>query len=134
MGLDGPQLIGLVIQCCISGLLGAVLLKIAVRWVEGTPVAYGEAYVITVFSSIVSRVVGVVVASIVAGAMQSREAKGVAGLVMLPVGIAIMSTIVSSRLELPFIRGVYISLATAGVGILIAISVLAIIFGYAFLH
>lgn len=123
MGMVFGMLVAMVLAAAVGSLISAIVLRLAVRWVEKREIDYGTAYVTMLIGSLIQVGLGFVVGLVVGGATKSQDAVNVASLVMYPVGFLIQSGIISSRIDLRFGRACLVSLAMMAIGIAIALAV-----------
>lgn len=117
-------LFGFAIAAAIVSLLGAIVLRLALKWVEKLDYAYGNAYVTVLISSLIQATLGVVVGVVVAIMTRgSRHAVDGASFCMLPVGLLIHSGVISVRVPLSFGRACLVVLATIGIALALIIAV-----------
>lgn len=107
-------LIDVVVGCLIF----AVILRIAIKWVQKLDVPYGKAYVTVLIPGLINVFLAALISSYTASkVMDPVEAIRLTTLLSLPVQFLIGSFFISSRLAIPFGRACLVSLAMVPIGI-----------------
>jgi len=101
----------------VMSLLGALMLSLAVQWVQKLRVPFWKAYSTVFLASAVNLLFGFIVTWTVGAHVRFQD--GAIGLVLitLPIGFFIQSVIVWAVIAIPFGRACLVSLAMIGVGL-----------------
>ena len=135
----------LIVGLAIGVLVGAIILRAAVKWVLKYDIAFGEACKITLIAGGINMVVSIVLGmlfAVVAGSGDERAAqtaRGLSSIVSLPIGFLISSAIYGAMLKFPetdmpvgFGKGALVTLVSYAIGLAIGIVIAVIVIGLIF--
>jgi hypothetical protein len=122
-----PLLIGGLIGLLVAGLIGGVILRAALWWVEKIDAPFGDAFVTVFLATLINLGIYLVISVALAMTSSSKYVDNFASLAMTPIGFLILSHFVSSRFQIPFNRGLVVTLAMYAVSLVMGVSIAALV-------
>ena len=117
----------MLIAIAISSLIGALILRLAAKWVARVEVPYFRAYFTLVIAAVISVAIELSVGygAVLLGA--DELAVGILGLVLVPVQDLMQALVIRWRLELTFSESLLVCLAMIGITIVLALIIVGIL-------
>ncbi len=119
----------MLIVIAISSLIGALILRLAAKWVALVEVPYFRAYFTLVIAAVISVAIELPVGYVAALLGADELVAGILGLALVPVHYLVQTLVIRWRLELTFSESLLVGLVMIGITIVLALIIVGILVG-----
>ncbi len=120
----------ILIVIAISSLIGALILRLAARWVALVEVPYFRAYFTLVIAAVISVAIELPVGYVAVLLGADELVAGILGLALVPVHYLVQTLVIRWRLELTFSESLLVGLVMIGITIVLALIIVGILVGF----
>lgn len=120
----------MLIVIAVSSLIGALILRLAAKWVALVEVPYFRAYFTLVIAAVISVAIELPVGYVAALLGADELVVGILGLALVPVHYLVQTLVIRWRLELTFSESLLVGLVMIGITIVLALIIVGILVGF----
>lgn len=120
----------MLIVIAVSSLIGALILRLAAKWVALVEVPYFRAYFTLVIAAVISVAIELPVGYVAALLGADELVAGILGLALVPVHYLVQTLVIRWRLELTFSESLLVGLVMIGITIVLALIIIGILVGF----
>ncbi len=120
----------MLIVIAISSLIGALILRLAAKWVTLVEVPYFRAYFTLVIAAVISVAIELPVGYVAASLRADELVIGILGLALVPLHYLVQTLVIRWRLELTFSESLLVGLVMIGITIVLALIIVGILVGF----
>ncbi len=120
----------MLIVIAVSSLIGALILRLAAKWVALVEVPYFRAYFTLVIAAVISVAIELPVGYVAALLGADELVAGILGLALVPVHYLVQTLVIRWRLELTFSESLLVGLVMIGITIVLALIIVGILVGF----
>ncbi len=120
----------MLIVIAVSSLIGALILRLAAKWVALVEVPYFRAYFTLVIAAVISVAIELPVGYVAALLGADELVAGILGLALVPVHYLVQTLVIRWRLELTFSESLLVGLVMIGITIVLALIIVGMLVGF----
>ena len=120
----------MLIVIAVSSLIGALILRLATRWVALVEVPYFRAYFTLVIAAVISVAIELPLGFVSALLGADELVAGILGLALVPVHYLVQTLVIRWRLELTFSESLLVGLVMIGITIVLALLIVGLLVAF----